>query len=293
MRLLVQLKVQLKQQFHAVKQHLIHLLSRINGNEIKKAKKEKAHKIKKPEDLKQKKDYFKTAKTWADDIYTSVIVSRNRYKVAFYLMSALVFVLGFCVLILAPMQHTELVIVHEGEGGYTWLSTTKQREKPTMNWARTQSEIAHYVMTRESYDPLMYRYQTHEVRLLSSPEVEAGYELAQSSDNKLSPINMLGAKGYRTVQIQSILPLDSESKNTDEQNQSNQHDLHTNLAQVNFVMVDHIFGQSQTIKMPYTALVSWTYTGVPSDPDDMMRNWDGFTVIKYDAQPKNIGNNDE
>jgi len=266
------------------------LKKNIKTKEIKKATKEKDAKIKPAKEIKTDSTYFQTAKNWADDIYTSILVSRNRYKMAFYMMSGIVFLLALCILMLVPIQHTELVVVHEGAGGYTWLSTTKRHYHPPMNWVREQSEIAHYVVTRESYDPLLYRYQTDEVKLLSTPEVQAGYELAQSGDNKFAPINVLEAKGYRTVTIQSILPLDSEEKNRDNQSKK---DRHSNLVQVNFVIVDHLFGQNKTIETPYTALVSWDYEGVPSDPNEMLKDWDGFKITKYVVQPKNLGNSDE
>lgn len=253
-------------------------------NRIKAADKSSKGRSKKPKDT-----YFTRAKSWADDIYAATVVSRNRYKAAFYGALGLCVVLVLCVLMLVPAQHTELVVVHEGNGGYVWLSTTKRNYHPAMNWVREQAELAHYVIARESYDPTLYRYQTKEVNLLSSPEIQAEYELAQDEDNKSSPINVLGAKGYRTVVVNSILPLDSESQNKEGQSKA---DRHVNLAQINFVIEDHLFGQKATIKLPYTALVSWKYTGVPSKPDAMLKDWDGFKVTKYLVQPKNIDKSD-
>jgi type IV secretion system protein VirB8 len=241
-----------------------------------------------PKSLKQLRDdqaYFTRARSWSDDIYTSAVVSRNRYKAAFFGMTAFSAILVLSVLILVSTEHTELVVVHEGPSGYTWISTTKDHEKAPIDWTRTQSEIAHYVRTRESYDPLLYEYQTNEVKLLSTPQVEAEYDLAQSSDNKASPINVLGAKGYRTIVVNNVLQLDSIDKNHDGQGR------HVNFAQVNYVVEDHLFGQNQVIKTPYTALVSWEYNGVPDNPEKKLRDWDGFSVTKYVVQPVNLGSN--
>lgn len=269
--------------------NLLNKIFRKNVRNIK-AKEVKVAKAAKPKagkNIKTDKEYFKTARSWADDIYTATIVSRNRYKAAFLVSFGLSILLAFCVLVLVPIQHTELVVVHEGANGYTWLSTTKSHYHPPMSWVREQAEIAHYVTARESYDPLVYKYQTKEVNLLSAPQVQAEYEMAQSSENKASPINILGAKGYRTVVINSILPVDSVKKNT---TNTPKKERHVNLAQVNFVVIDHLFGENRTIKTPYTALVSWEYDGVPSSPDKKLMNWDGFRITKYLVQAKNIGN---
>ena len=226
-----------------------------------------------------KAHYFTSARNWADDIYTATLISRDRYKTAFLIMTGLTCLLTLSIILLVPIQHTELVVVHEGQSGYTWLSTTKSAHSLPTNWNRTAAEIAHYVQTREGYDPLLYSYQTSDVKLFSTPQVLGEYELAQSSDNATSPIRVLGDKGYRTVAINSILPLDQDSPDT-----SKNRNKHINLAQVNFVVIDHFFDGNQTIKTPYTALVSWEYRDVNSDPDVLLQNWDGFIITKYVVQ---------
>ena len=153
--------------------------------------------------------YFKEARSWANEIYTEALVSRQRYKIAFFAMCGLSSLLVLSVMVLVPTQHTELVVVHEGDSGYRWISTTKPHTKMSQTWQQTQAEIAHYVRTREAYDPLLYRHQTQSVKLFSQPQIQAEYALAQSSDNANAPINVLGAKGYRTVVIHNVLPVDS------------------------------------------------------------------------------------
>lgn len=249
---------------------------------VKKAKREKPKAAKA---IQTTGEYFQTARSWVDDIHVTTLVSRNRYKMAFWGMAGLSALLAFCVLVLVPIQHTELVVVHQGQNGYTWLSMTKSHEQIKPDWARTQAEITHYVMTREAYDPLLYSHQANEVDLLSSPQVQSEYQLAQASDNPHAPINVLADKGYRTVIVNDILPLD---KATSDGNDPHHH--HVNLAQVNYVVVDHLFGQSSTVKTPYSAVVSWEYRGIPADPEHQLMNWDGFTITKFVVQPMNQEN---
>ena len=232
----------------------------------------------------KKENTFAQATSWADDVLTNVIASRNRYKVAFYSATGLAVLMLLCIMILVPTQHTELVVVHSGQSGYTWLSMTKVHQQVPATWKRTQAEIAHYVVARESYDPLLYRHQTREVDALSTAELQGQYALAQSSDNKASPINLLGAKGYRTVVVHNVLLQDLASRN----HKGVGH--HINLAQVNYVIIDHLFGQSRTISTGYTAIVSWRYDGIPSSPDKQLSDWDGFTMVRFTSAPNNSGN---
>ena len=228
-------------------------------------------------------DYFTTAQSWADDLVTATVTSRNRYKLAFFAATGLAALMTICVMVLVPAQHTELVVVHVGQSGYTWLTTTKSHEKLKPSWAEVQSNIARYITARESYDPILYRHQTSEVKMFSASDVEGQYILEQSQENKNAPINVLQNKGYRTVVVNNVMQEDLAAKNVDGKGH------HVNLAQVNFVVVDHLFDQSQTIKTPYTALVSWRYDGIPSTPEKQLRNWNGFTVTKYQVQPVNSG----
>ena len=67
----------------------------------------------------KKQDYFTLAKTWNDDIYTQAVISRNRYKIVFYWAAGLATLLVLSVIMLAPMQHTELVVSQSHCAGKT------------------------------------------------------------------------------------------------------------------------------------------------------------------------------
>lgn len=228
-------------------------------------------------------DYFQVAQSWADDVYTSMTISRNRYQMAFFAMALLCVCLVIGMVTLLPLQHTALVVVHEGSGGHIWLSTVTSHDNVPVNWARTEAEIAHYVQVRASYDPSLYQDEAKEVNLLSSPEVQLQYALSQSSRHPHAPVHLLGDKGYRTVIVHNVLPLDSVSQN------KNGINTHVNLAQVNYTVIDHWFGEDQTTQTPYTALVSWRYAGIPHNPEKLLHDWDGFLVTKFMIQPVNVG----
>jgi len=139
----------------------------------------KGHKIKTlaPEKLQaataefatSKKNYFVEARSWADDMYTAAIISRNRYKLAFFVAMGLAVLLTIAINGLIPMQHMEPLLVNHYEDGRVSVQPMKQPYSPT-NQAQVESEIVRYVINRESYDPSSYDTQYSLINLMSNPE---------------------------------------------------------------------------------------------------------------------------
>lgn len=231
-----------------------------------------------------KKNYFVEARSWADDMYTSAIISRNRYKLAFFVAMGLAILLTIAVDGLIPMQHMEPLLVNHYQDGRVSVEPMKQPYAPT-NQAQVQSEIVRYVINRESYDPSSYDTQYSLINLMSNREVAKQYIDAQSTGNKRSPINILGNNGFRSVHVDSIVFLDSELEN---KGKPKSQQTHHNLAQVNFTITNHFKDSARQKTTALTALVSWEYRGTPSDPNDMWRDWDGFTITRYTVEQRNI-----
>lgn len=234
-------------------------------------------------------NYFTLASSWSDDWVSQTLLSKQRYKLLFIIMSSLCALLVIAIILLTPLVRTQLIVVHEGVGGQgSWVSVVKNNEKIPISWARAKNEIAHYVISRESYDPLLYKHNLKLVKLFSNKAVESQYILEQS-DNKSALINTLGAKGYRTVDIKNILPLDLDKTRLDDNNNSKNGGLSNsansaNLAKVDFEVIDHFIGSTQTVCQSYSAIISWDYLGAPADPEGKFNNWDGFLVTKYIRQ---------
>lgn len=231
-----------------------------------------------------KKNYFVEARSWADDMYTSAIISRNRYKLAFFVAMGLAILLTIAVDGLIPLQHMEPLLVNHYQDGRVSVEPMKQPYAPT-NQAQVQSEIVRYVINRESYDPSSYDTQYSLINLMSNREVAKQYINAQSTGNKHSPINVLGNNGFRSVHVDSVVFLDSELENKDKPKSQQ---THHNLAQINFIITDHFKDSARQKTTALTALVSWDYRGTPSDPNDMWRDWDGFTITRYTVQQRNV-----
>ncbi len=232
----------------------------------------------------QSEDYFTCAKSWADDIYTNAIISRDRYKVAFYFVLGLATLLSLAINGLIPLQHLEPLLIEHYQDGRVTVQPFKQPYKPE-DMAQTESELIRYLVHRESYDPTSYRQQYALVNLLSSPVVAQEYITEQSANNRLAPIKVLGKNGYRTVHIDSIVFLDSKEKNL----KINQHTQQSiNLAEVNFTITDRVQDSASQKSQAFTALLSWDYLGVPKDPEIRWQNWDGFVVTRYTVTQRNI-----
>ena len=198
-----------------------------------------------------KQNYFTQARNWADDIYTTTIISRNRYQMAFFAAMGLVALSMLALIVLIPLQHTELLLVNHYPDGRVLVEPIHQPYAPS-NPSQVESELIHYVVNRESF--------------------------AESS-------NVLKRDGLRTVHVESVIFIDSVLKN---KGKPPSEQAHTNLAEVNFTVSDQSKNSTLIKTHALTVLISWTYRGTPKDPGDRWRNWNGFTVTRYSVEQRNL-----
>ena len=229
-------------------------------------------------------DYFTEARSWADDMYTHAVVSRNRYKMAFFIAMGLAVLLTVAINGLIPMQHLEPLLIHHYQDGRVTVLPMTQPYAP-MNQAQVESEIVRYVINRESYNPSSYHEQYALINLMSNHETGMEYINQQAAGNKTAPINVLGNQGWRSVHIDSVVFLDSTLQN---RHQPKAKQTHHNLAEVNFTLTDHFKNSALRKTKALTALVAWEYRGTPSDPNDRWRNWNGFTMTRYTLEQRNV-----
>lgn len=231
-----------------------------------------------------KKNYFNQARSWADDIYTAAIISRNRYQMAFFSAMGLVALAIVALIALIPLQHSELLLVNHYPDGRVLVEPMHQPYSPS-NPSQVESELIHYVVNRESFAESSYKEQYSLINLMSNHEVSQQYRDTQSPSNPQSPINVLRRDGLRTVHVESVIFIDSVLKN---KGKPLNEQTHTNLAEVNFTVSDQSKNSTLIKTHPFTALISWTYRGIPKDPGDRWRNWNGFTVTRYSLEQRNL-----
>lgn len=229
--------------------------------------------------------YFVEARSWADDLYTAAVISRNRYKMAFFIAMGLAILLTIAVNALIPLQHIEPFFVnHYPDGHISVQPPTHQKYAPT-NEAQVKSEIVRYVVNRESFDATSYDNQYSLINLLSNNEVAREYIDIQSIHNEQSLINQLGKNGNRTVHVENVIFLDSALKN---QGQPPSKQTHYDLAQVDFTITDQFSDSVLKKTQARTALIAWTYRDMPNDPGELWRNWNGFTATRYTVEQRNV-----
>lgn len=229
-----------------------------------------------------KTDYFKRATSWADDTFGILEQSRNRYQVAFVLAMIVNVMALIAVCVLANLQTLVPMMVHHYDHGVTIVEPLKHTNAP-INKAQIESDLAHYLTHRESYDISSYRAQFDLVSLLSSESVSAEYAREQDRHMKDSPITQLGANHMRDVHIYSINFLDNAALNADDLQKN-----HQNLAEIVFTSTDIDKATGLKTKQHFNALVSWTYVKPSTNPDVRWKNWDGFMVTRYSRQLRNV-----
>lgn len=228
------------------------------------------------------KDYFNRARSWADDNFSQIQQSRNRYQLAFMLSMGLNMATCIAVSVLSNYQTLVPMMVHHYENGVTTVEPITQANAP-INKAQVESDIVRYITNREAYDISSYRAQFDLIGLLSSANVTAEYSKEQDKSDKEAPINALGAASTRLVHIYSINFLDSTQFNEKDDLKN-----HQNVAEVVFTLTDTDKSGGNATEHHYSALISWQYVTPTASPADRWQNWDGFQVIRYTKSIRNV-----
>ena len=226
--------------------------------------------------------YFGKASTWADDLRTSEVLSKNRYQVAFFASMGINVLMGVAVAVLAHYQTIVPLLVHHYDNGVTVVSPIKEKVSTT-NRSQIESDLVRYVLNREAYDASSYRAQYELVNLLSNNVSAQEYQREQSKSNSHSPIALLGNTHTRTVHVYSVHFIDAQTRNESDINQD-----HHDVAEVVFQLTDTEKLTGKTTQIPYTALLSWRYTAAPESPDVRWQNWSGFEVTRYSKQIQHV-----
>ncbi len=77
------------------------------------------------EKIPQSESYFQQARSWADDIYTSVITSRNRWRaLCLYVLLPITFLFLVMIGFLIPIQHIQPFLINHYENGLVTVEST-------------------------------------------------------------------------------------------------------------------------------------------------------------------------
>lgn len=219
-----------------------------------------------------KDSYFKLADGFDDASYYAIVASRNRMRLALLGAFACVFLLIVCVLVMLPLQHNEILIMHHRDHGVVWMEKLANATEHSISQSQVESDIVRYVVNRESYLPGNYARQYHQTMLMSGHDVQSSYQSGQDAKNPKSLIHQLGRHVTRSVTVRNVLWLNKKKK----------------MAQVNYTVTDHNHTTQHEVSHDYIALIAWEYRGLPSNPSDRWENADGFLVTQYVVQQTNL-----
>jgi type IV secretion system protein VirB8 len=227
-------------------------------------------------------DYFQTASSWADDLSSQIITSRNRYRILYWTMVVLVMLLAINLLWLIPRQTLQPFLVHHYENGYTQVEPLREPAAPAQR-AQVEADLVRYIWHRESYARAIYHVLYPVVEALSSKDVLKNYVAQESVRNPTAHIHQLGIKGKRNIIVESIVFLDNAHLTpTDLLRDA---DIHHHVAQVQF-HVTQTLPDGEVSQTAWLAMISWEYRGTPKHVQDRWQNWNGFTVTHYETHPR-------
>jgi type IV secretion system protein VirB8 len=219
-----------------------------------------------------KDSYFKLAEGFNESSYYAIVASRNRMRLALLGAFACVFLLILCMLVMLPLQHNEILIMHHRDHGVVWMEKLADATEHAITQSQVESDIVRYVVNRESYLPGNYAHQYHQIILMSGHDVGSSYQSSQDAKNPKSLIHTLGRHVTRSVTVHNVLWLNKKKKR----------------AQVNYTVTDHNHTTQHDRVHDYIALIAWEYRGLPANPSDRWDNADGFLVTQYVVQQTNL-----
>ena len=190
-------------------------------------------------------------------------------------ISLLLLILGAVLL----FRDQSIVILHDAGGGNVWVTQSRGHAKPDK--AATRSNLANYVRFRESYSAASYAHHYRQVNMLSSALVALSYRRAESAKRTGSRVQVLGRQGVRQVTIEDIILLPFTPKGSQTSGRTT-----LSYAEVHFKALTLHEGDAHPHLQSHTALIGWSYHGLPTDPVARLSNWMGFKINYYNVTDK-------
>ena len=208
------------------------------------------------------------AREWEYFAHAAMEVERNRWFVATVVAGMLATGALAAVTMLLPLEKLVplAVTVDSRTGLVTSVEYGRNAKELTQKEAIQRSDVAKYVIARETYDPLDLATNAKLVRVMSDSSVLRQYEEDGSQYNEASPMKRYGTKMRRRIEISTVLPLpNSES-----------------TFQVRYVAVEDAPGsQSVPVEKPFVATVRFRYSDRPLSNEDRILNPLNFRATAY------------
>ena len=208
------------------------------------------------------------AREWEHIAHGAVIVERNRWFVATIVCGLIAAASIAAIAVLLPLQKLVpmAVAIDSRSGLITAVEYGQNVAELTQKEAVQRSDVAKYVVARETYDPLDLATAARIVRVMSDAPVWSQYEGELSQFNESSAVRRYGAKLRRRVDVSTVVPLPNAP----------------GTFQVRYAVTEEYPGsQTQPVERPYVSTVSFRYSERPLSNEDRILNPLNFRATGY------------
>lgn len=208
------------------------------------------------------------AREWEYFSHAAMEVERNRWFVATLVAGMLATAALAALAMLLPLEKLVplAVTVDSRTGLVTSVEYGRTAQELTQKEAIQRSDVAKYVIARETYDPLDLSTNAKLVRVMSDGAVLRQFEEGGSPYSEASPMKRYGTKMRRRIEVSTVLPL----PNTE------------NTYQVRYSAIEEVTGaQAAPVERAYVATVRFRYSDRPLGNEDRILNPLNFRAVGY------------
>lgn len=217
-------------------------------------------------------------RSWYLDKYQHVLVQRNVLALITLVAIAAAVIATTTVYSLAPLKTVEPYLLKIDEkSGIVQKVEPITRNQYAANDAVDRYFVSKYIMSRESYNPSIVRYNNNVVRVMSAPDVFYIYRGLVDPANDESPAAKLRNFGVRDVRFKSVNYIQNPPL------RGNEERTPTKIMQARFTTTDRMPNNPDAV-VHWVATVSFEYAALKLNEEEQLINPIGFTVTTYQIQ---------
>jgi type IV secretion system protein VirB8 len=215
--------------------------------------------------------YYVQARSWAEDMNRSLRLTRRLALMAAAVAATIAILEAIALVLLMPLKTVvPYTITVDRQTGYLETAPALKPGALSQDVAVTDAFLAQYVMARETFDVTDVQDNYQKVAAWSTGTARTEYIAAMQRSNPQSPENVNPPGTILKTVVKSITLLSPTT------------------ALVRFDS-ERDNGTAQTQRQPYTAAISFHYTGQPMRMADRFLNPLGFEVSSYRRDAETTG----
>lgn len=213
----------------------------------------------------ERQTYYAEASGWAADAAESARKSRRTAWTVAGVAAGVAALEALALASLMPLKTVQpyVVTVDRQTGNVQMAQGLVPGGALTQNQAVTQAALVNYVLARETFDATDIKENYRRVQLWSAPEAREAYVRELSPQNPQSPLKLNPPSTTVKITVKGVTMLADSS------------------ALVRFDAERRDAGSAMGTVQPYTAAISFRYSGEPLKAEDRYVNPLGFQVTRY------------